>query len=52
VVAESISPEEEEQHMQTLRFEPVRKFVLREQLHRHIGLFGSGCDEYVYRRQR
>jgi hypothetical protein len=25
---ESISPEEVEQHMQTLRFEPLRKFVL------------------------
>jgi SAM-dependent methyltransferase len=49
---ESISPEEVKQHMQTLRFEPVRKFVLSERFHRHIGLFGSGCDEYVYRRQR
>jgi len=48
---ESISPDEVERHMCALGFEPVRKFISKNRLHRCIGLFGSGCDEYVYRRQ-
>jgi 2-polyprenyl-6-hydroxyphenyl methylase/3-demethylubiquinone-9 3-methyltransferase len=47
---ESISPEEVERHMRALGFEMVRRFVSRGRFHRHTGLLGSGCDEYVYRR--
>ena len=49
---ESISPKEVERHMRTLGFDLVRKFVSRGRLGRYTGLLGSGCDEYVYRRQR
>jgi len=48
---ESISPEEVERQMKVLGFELVRRFIHRSWLHRHTGLLGSGCDEYVYRRQ-
>jgi len=48
---ETISPEEVEQRMRALGFESVRKFVVRGKLKRPIGMLGSGCHEYVYRRQ-
>ena len=50
---ESISEDEVEQLMQRLGFEPVRSFVASRQkfLGRPLGLLGSGCDEYVYRRK-
>jgi 2-polyprenyl-6-hydroxyphenyl methylase/3-demethylubiquinone-9 3-methyltransferase len=47
---ETISPEEVEQRMRALGFELVRRFAPRGRLIRPLGLFGSGCDEYVYRR--
>jgi 2-polyprenyl-6-hydroxyphenyl methylase/3-demethylubiquinone-9 3-methyltransferase len=43
---ESISPEDVAKTMAALGFEPVRSQVRRAS----FGLFGSGCDEYVYRR--
>lgn len=50
---ESISPGEVESTMRALGFEPVRSFVNRGRLlGRNLGIFGSGCDEYVYRRSR
>lgn len=49
---ETISPEEVERHMRTLGFESARKFISGGTLVRNIGLLGSGCDEYVYRRRR
>lgn len=45
---ESISPAEVDGRMRTLGFEHVRSFTQTASL----GLFGSGCDEYVYRRSR
>lgn len=48
---ESISPEEVEALMRTLGFERVRSFAGRGRFFgRHTGIFGSGCDEFVYRR--
>jgi len=44
---ESISPDEVAALMRELGFAPVRSFTERTS----IGLFGSGCDEYVYRRE-
>lgn len=44
---ESILADEVEAIMQRLGFEKVRVFARPKQL----GLFGSGCDEYVYRRR-
>jgi 2-polyprenyl-6-hydroxyphenyl methylase/3-demethylubiquinone-9 3-methyltransferase len=50
---ESISPEEVEAFMGTLAFEKVRSFVsIGRFFGRHTGVFGSGCDEFVYRRLR
>jgi 2-polyprenyl-3-methyl-5-hydroxy-6-metoxy-1,4-benzoquinol methylase len=46
---ESISPDEVEQLMQELGFTKVRSFVTKTNL--IGGIFGSGCDEFVYRRQ-
>ena len=43
---ESISGPEVEARMQRLGFTPVRSTATPTT----IGLFGSGCDEYVYRR--
>jgi SAM-dependent methyltransferase len=43
---ESITPDEVAVLMRDLGFAPVRSFTE----HTPIGLFGSGCDEYVYRR--
>jgi SAM-dependent methyltransferase len=49
---ESISAAEVGRFMQELGFEHVRSFVATGQhlWGRQVGLFGSGCDEYVYRR--
>ncbi|BFU93734.1 MAG: SAM-dependent methyltransferase [Nitrospira sp.] len=49
---ESISPEEVELVMRGLGFEQVRSFITRGRRFggRYLGLFGSGCDEYVYRK--
>ncbi len=48
---ESISPEEVETLMRALGFERVRSFVGRARFfRRNTGIFGSGCDEFVYRR--
>lgn len=44
---ESISPEQTEAFMAGERFRCVRRFVVGRKT---LGLFGSGCDEYVYRR--
>lgn len=44
---ESISPEQTEALMAGERFCCVRRFVVGRKT---LGLFGSGCDEYVYRR--
>jgi 2-polyprenyl-6-hydroxyphenyl methylase/3-demethylubiquinone-9 3-methyltransferase len=43
---ESITPAALDDHMRKLGFEHVRSFTQALSL----GLFGSGCDEYVYRR--
>jgi SAM-dependent methyltransferase len=43
---ESITPAEVDERMRRLRFEHVRSFTQAPSL----GVFGSGCDEYVYRR--
>lgn len=51
---ESISPGEVAKKMTELGLEPVRSFVHRSRFSRlfgiHHGIFGSGCDEYVYKR--
>lgn len=47
---ESISADEVHQFLSMRGFSHVRSFVQKSRLHRHIGLFGSGCDEYVYKR--
>ena len=48
---ESISPSEVAALMSELGFQQVRSFVSRGRfLGVHSGLFGSGCDEFVYRR--
>jgi SAM-dependent methyltransferase len=44
---ESISPEETDKYMSGLGFGCERKFVVGRET---LGVFGSGCDEYVYRR--
>lgn len=44
---ESISPEQTEVFMAGERFQCVRRFVVGRKT---FGLFGSGCDEYVYQR--
>lgn len=44
---ESISPEQTDKHMSGLGFGCERKFVVGRKT---LGIFGSGCDEYVYRR--
>lgn len=47
---ESILPEELDALMNNLRFESVRNFVRRGKVFgRPLGLFGSGCHEFVYR---
>ena len=43
---ETASPEYVAQLMRELGFAEVRKFARPR---RELGLFGSGCDEYVYR---
>ena len=43
---EVISPEEVAAEMQKLGFVHIRSFV-----HTGTGLFGSGCDEFTYRRE-
>lgn len=51
---ESISPGEVAKKMAELDLKPVRSFVHRGRFSRlfgiHHGIFGSGCDEYVYTR--
>lgn len=48
---ESVSPAEVEQEMRALGFVPERVFARKGRLFgRDPGFFGSGCDEYVYRR--
>ncbi len=48
---ESILPKEVEALMRPLRFEQVQSFTRKGWLFgREFGFFGSGCDEYVYRR--
>ncbi len=48
---ESISPAEVEQLMAELGFKPLRVFAPTGRIFgRDPGLFGSGCDEYVYKR--
>jgi 2-polyprenyl-6-hydroxyphenyl methylase/3-demethylubiquinone-9 3-methyltransferase len=42
---ESVTPAAMRAQMAQLGLEPVREFV-----ERRVGVFGSGCDEYVYRR--
>lgn len=51
---ESISEREVFVFMTERGFEPVRRFVANERkvLGRQIGIFGSGCDEYVYSNKR
>lgn len=50
---ETISPAEVESLLRALGFEPLRLFVRHGRLWgRDPGVFGSGCDEYVYRRKR
>lgn len=48
---ESLSPDDVETVMRSLGFSLTRRFV-RDWLGAQIGLFGSGCDEYAYRRGR
>lgn len=48
---ESILPSEVDSLMGSLGFVPVRVFAAKGSIGgRRIGFFGSGCDEYVYRR--
>lgn len=48
---ESILPSEVDSLMGSLGFGPVRVFAAKGLIGgRRIGFFGSGCDEYVYRR--
>jgi SAM-dependent methyltransferase len=46
---ESMSPRAVDWTMREEKFAYVRSFALNSALHR-IGVLGSGCDEYVYRR--
>jgi len=46
---ESISPRQTERFMNGLGFLQVRAFARRSM---ELGLFGSGCDEYVYSRRQ
>lgn len=46
---ESVLPDDVDQIMNAIGFSSVRHFV-RNQFSAQIGLFGTGCDEYVYRR--
>jgi 2-polyprenyl-6-hydroxyphenyl methylase/3-demethylubiquinone-9 3-methyltransferase len=45
---ETIAPEEVERLMRELGLSEVRRFA---RARRSLGLFGSGCDEYVYRKE-
>ncbi len=49
---ESISPDEVESYMQSMRYKAVRQFLTTKHqiFGRQIGYLGTGCDEYVYRR--
>jgi 2-polyprenyl-6-hydroxyphenyl methylase/3-demethylubiquinone-9 3-methyltransferase len=48
---ESITPDEVEALMRPLGFERIRSFAAKGRFFgRHTGIFGSGCDEFVYRR--
>jgi 2-polyprenyl-6-hydroxyphenyl methylase/3-demethylubiquinone-9 3-methyltransferase len=48
---ESVSPAEVDLLMTSLGLQEVRKFVSKGRFFgRHTGLFGSGCDEFVYGR--
>jgi 2-polyprenyl-6-hydroxyphenyl methylase/3-demethylubiquinone-9 3-methyltransferase len=50
---ESITPEETERFMVSLGFKGERVFASKGPLFgRHIGFFGSACNEYVYVRSR
>ena len=46
---ESISPAEVQSMLQQLGFTHARSF-LGHGVEAHIGVFGSGCDEFHYRR--
>lgn len=49
---ETISPAEVETLLRGLGFEAVRVFARKGRFGgRSLGVFGSGCDEYVYRRR-
>jgi 2-polyprenyl-6-hydroxyphenyl methylase/3-demethylubiquinone-9 3-methyltransferase len=43
---ESITPARAKEHMQKLEFTEVRKFVQDS----GIGFFGTGCDEFVFKK--
>ena len=47
---ESISPEEFDHLMTGLGFRPERRFLMPDSFPLRLGLFGSGNDEYVYRK--
>ena len=48
---ESISPDEVATRMTGLKFMPVRIFARKGRFWgRGSGIFGSGCDEYVYKK--
>lgn len=48
---ESISAAEVRTLMPDLGYSPVREFARKGRLfERDLGFFGSGCDEYVYRK--
>lgn len=47
---ESISPEEFDQLMTGLGLRPERRFLMPDSFSLRLGLFGSGNDEYVYRK--
>lgn len=50
---EPIAPDEVERMMAGMGLAPVRVFARKGRLFgRDLGLFGSGCDQYVYRRVR
>jgi hypothetical protein len=46
---ESLRPHDVEAVMKLLGFSKIRSFV-RNWFGAQLGLFGSGCDEYVYRK--
>lgn len=48
---ESVTPAEVDRKMNSLGFDVDRKFLLCESAGLRLGLFGSGNDEYVYRKR-